>query len=394
MGIISENFEPSEFNKKRILVRFDFNVPFKDGKISDTTRIDRAIPTIKEILEAGASKVIMMSHLGRPKGEVKESLSLEPIASYLAEKLSEEVYLSDTSISSGIKTLSSLNHIKLILLENLRFHPEEEANDTEFAKALSEFGDYYINDAFGVSHRKHASVYAINQFFDKKHRAPGPLMGQEITALAKITKKPTKPFVGIIGGAKVSDKIKTIEKLLISVDSLLIGGAMAYPFLKAKGYSVGRSMCLKEDTMLAEKILKLDRGNKIHLPIDHIVANTPETQAKEVDIIGDMVAGFDIGPLTIANFSQVIKKAKTVFWNGPMGLFENPKFSNGTFGIAKALAECEGYCVVGGGDSVAAINKSGLASQIDYISTGGGATLEYIENDTLPGIQALKFGVV
>lgn len=384
-----------DLENKKVLARFDFNVPLdSDGNITDTTRIDLALPTIKHILEAGCSKLILMSHLGRPNGQVKKELSLEPIATYLAEALDEDVVLTESALDRGIKTLLELNKTKIVLLENLRFHPEEEKNDHEFAKQLSEYGDIYINDAFGAAHRKHASTYEINAFF-RGNTAGGFLMKNEIDALNKIVNKPEKPFVAITGGAKVSDKIKIIERLLTTVDSLIVGGAMAYPFLKAKGYSVGSSLCSGSDVELAKKLLLHPSSSKLILPVDHIVSDDLEGNPEVINEVNipDGMMGLDIGPETLAVFSNKLDQAKTILWNGPMGLFENAHFAKGTLGIAQALSTNTGYTLVGGGDSVAAVKRSGLSSKMGHVSTGGGASLEYIENGNLPGIQALKFGI-
>lgn len=391
-----DSIDESQIKDKKVLIRFDFNVPLnKETKeITDSTRIDNALATIKLILEKSPSKLIMMSHLGRPKGEKNPEFSLEPVATYLADKLGEEVTLTESCLDRGIKTLLSLNSNKIILLENLRFHKEETDNDREFARKLSEYADIYINDAFGAAHRKHASTYGINAFF--KNRAfAGLLMKKEIEALTKITERPETPFVAVVGGAKVSDKIKIIERLLASVSNLLIGGAMAYPFLKAQGNEVGTSLCSDEDVSLAKKILSQKTAHKIVLPVDHIASTefggTPSIIDK-VGIPADMM-GLDIGEQTIAKYSSLLKSAKTVLWNGPMGIFENEDYAKGTFAIAEALSESDAYTLVGGGDSVSAVNKSGLASKMSHVSTGGGASLEFIEKGSLPGISALKFGV-
>lgn len=388
--------DQAELEGKKVIARFDFNVPLnKETKeITDTSRIDLALPTIKYLIDNGVTKLILMSHLGRPKGEPNKDFSLEPVATYLAEQLGQEVVLTESAIDNGITELLRLKEIKIVLLENLRFHPEEEKNSEGFASQLASYADLYVNDAFGVSHRKHASVHAIHKFFNKKAYA-GYLIKKEIESLDVIINKPAKPFVAIVGGAKVSDKIKTIEKLMIHTDNLLIGGAMAYPFLKAKGIEVGKSLCGDEDVKLAKQILAQDRGNKIMLPIDHITSNDisgAPTQTDSVEIEENMI-GLDIGAKTLSAYSDTIKSAKTVLWNGPMGLFENDDFAKGTMGLANAIAECSAYSLVGGGDSVAAVNKSGKSDQFSHVSTGGGASLEYIEKGELPGIQALKFGV-
>lgn len=391
-----DTIEDSKIKDKKVLVRFDFNVPLnKETKeITDTTRIDNALETIKIILDKGASKLIMMSHLGRPNGEVNADYSLEPVATYLAEKLGEEVTLTESCLDRGIKTILSLNSNKIILLENLRFHKEETANDREFARKLSEYADVYVNDAFGAAHRKHASTYAINAFF-KNSAYAGLLMKKEIEALTKITEKPDAPFVAVVGGAKVSDKIKIIERLLSSVSNLLIGGAMAYPFLKAQGNEVGISMCSDEDVRLARNILSQKTAHKIVLPVDHIASTEFGGRPQLIDKVGipaDMM-GLDIGEQTSARYTQILAGAKTILWNGPMGIFENEDYAGGTLSIANALAQSSAYTLVGGGDSVSAVNKTGLADKMGHVSTGGGASLEFIEKGTLPGIAALKFGV-
>ncbi|WP_412471714.1 phosphoglycerate kinase [Halobacteriovorax sp. RT-1-4] len=391
-----DSIDDSKIKDKKVLVRFDFNVPLdKETKeITDTTRIDNALETIKLILNKGASKLIMMSHLGRPKGQVNSDFSLEPVATYLADKLGEEVTLTESCLDRGIKTLLTLNSNKIILLENLRFHKEETENDREFARKLSEYADIYVNDAFGAAHRKHASTYEINAFFKNKAYA-GLLMKKEIEALSKITQRPETPFVAVVGGAKVSDKIKIIERLLSSVSNLIIGGAMAYPFLKAKGNEVGTSLCSDEDVSLAKKIFSQSTAHKIILPIDHIVSSEFGGKPEAVDKVGipDGKMGLDIGEQTIAKYSSILREAKTILWNGPMGIFENEDYAKGTFAIAEVLSESNAYTLVGGGDSVSAVNKSGLANKMSHVSTGGGASLEFIEKGSLPGISALKFGV-
>ena len=389
--------DQADLSGKVVIARFDFNVPLNKedrSEITDTTRIDNALETINYILSNGAKKLILMSHLGRPKGERNMDFTLEPVATYLASKLGEDVILSESCTDRGIKTLLGLNESKVILLENLRFHAEETSNDRDFAKTLANYADIYVNDAFGAAHRKHASTYGINEFFKNKAYA-GFLIKNELQALEKVVGNAQKPFVAIVGGAKVSDKIKIIEKLLRSVDSLLIGGAMAYPFLKAKGLNVGKSLCTDEDVSLAKRILNDKTSHKIMLPVDHITSKDfggmPELVNQE-EIPEDFM-GLDIGPRTRELYEAKIKEAKTVLWNGPMGLFENKDFAEGSFSIAKALAESNAFTLIGGGDSVSAVNQSGLSSKMSHISTGGGASLEYIENGSLPGIQALKFGV-
>ena len=389
--------DEADIDGKKILARFDFNVPLdKDdkSKISDTSRIDLALETIQYLLDNGASRLTLMSHHGRPKGKVNKDFSLEPVAKYLADKLGQEVILAESAVDSGVKELLTLPKTKIVLLENLRFNPGEESNDEEFAGKLAQYGEVYVNDAFGAAHREHASTHIINKYFLSRSYG-GFLLKKEITALDKILGKPQKPFVAIVGGAKVSDKIKTIEKLIVTVDSLIIGGAMAYPFLKAKGFEVGSSLCSDEDIVLAQRILKSDKANKIQLPQDHIVSNEfggAPTECDQRNIPSDMM-GLDIGPLTLASYSAIINEANTILWNGPMGLFENTDYAKGTMGVAKAIADSNGYSLVGGGDSVSAVNKSGFASEFSHISTGGGASLEYIEKGELPGVKALRFGV-
>jgi len=387
-----------ELKDKVVIARFDFNVPLDKSdrtKITDTTRIDMALETIQYLLENGVKKLILMSHLGRPKGKVNEEFTLEPVATYLAEKLREDVVLTESCLDRGIRTLLNLNESKVILLQNLRFHPEEEAGSSEFAKALASYADIYVNDAFGVAHRKHASAYTINAYFKNKAYG-GFLLKKEIQALSKIVESPKSPFVAIVGGAKVSDKIKIIERLIINVDHLIIGGAMAYPFLVARGHEVGNSLCSQSDVALAKKILMGSGKNKVVLPVDHVVSSEfggkPEA-CDNVEIDGDKM-GLDIGPKTIALYTEKLAGAATVLWNGPMGLFENEDYAAGTMAIAKTLSEMESaFTLVGGGDSVSAVRKSGLFDKMSHVSTGGGASLEFIEEGSLPGIQALKFGV-
>ena len=390
--------QDADLKGKRVLVRFDFNVPLSKSEprtITDSSRIDQAIPTIRLMLEKGASKIIMISHLGRPDGQVNPKYSLEPVAEYLASKLGTDVILSESAIENGVKNLLHLPETKVVLLENIRFLPGEEKNDMELAEKLAQYADVYVNDAFGAAHRKHSSTHAINAFFKNRAYA-GLLMKKEIDSLSALLEKPAKPFVAIIGGAKVSDKIKTIEKLLVLVDTILIGGAMAYPFLKAKGATIGKSLCSDEDVALAKHLLASDKGGKIQLPKDHAVSDKfdGEPSACAGVSIPEDTMGLDIGPLTIKSYSDHIATAKTIFWNGPMGLFENKNFAKGTMAIAHAIvSNTNVFSVVGGGDSVAAVQQSGDADKFSHVSTGGGASLEFIERGELPGVQALKYGV-
>ncbi len=387
-----------DLKDKNIIARFDFNVPLaKDGsgKISDTTRIDRALETINTILEQQPKKLIMMSHLGRPKGEIKPEFSLRPVAEYLSEKLERDITLTETCLDSGIKTLLNLNDNNIILLENVRFHKEETKNDPFFAQTLASYADYYVLDAFGTAHRKHASTYGIMKYFPPGHCLAGLLMKKEIEALTKVVENPQKPFISIVGGAKVSDKIKIIERLLTTSDRLLIGGAMAYPFLKAKGHQIGTSLCDEADVKLAKEIISADQYKKLELPCDH-QASKEFGGSKElidaIDIPDDMM-GLDIGPKTIKRYEDILQTARTVLWNGPMGLFENSNYAAGTISIANLLAKLDAFTVIGGGDSVSAVTQAGVADKMGHVSTGGGASLEFLEQGTLPGIKALRFGI-
>ncbi len=390
--------EEADLKGKRVLARFDFNVPLSKDEprqITDSSRIDLALPTIRLMLEKGASKIVLMSHLGRPHGEANPKYSLEPVAAYLAKQLGMDVILSESPVDNGVKDLLSLPEAKIVLLENLRFDPREEKNDAEFAEKLASFGDVYVNDAFGAAHRKHASVHEINAFFKNRAYA-GLLMKKEIESLSYLLEKPKKPFIAVIGGAKVTDKIKTIEKMLVSVDNLLIGGAMAYPFLKAKGATVGNSLCGEEDIALARHLLAQDKGGKIILPRDHVISDSLEGQGEvcENTSIPDGKMGLDIGPETVRVYSEFLGTAKTIFWNGPMGLFESAHFALGTMKVCEAIAKNrDAFSVVGGGDSVAAVQQSGMADKFTHVSTGGGASLEFIEKGDLPGVLALKIGV-
>lgn len=390
--------DEADLKGKRVLARFDFNVPLSKDEprqIMDSSRIDLALPTIRYMLDNGASKIVLMSHLGRPQGEVNPKYSLEPVASYLAAKLGVDVILSESPVDNGVKDLLSLPEAKIVLLENLRYDPREEKNDPEFAEKLGNFGDIYVNDAFGAAHRKHASVHEINAFFKGRAYA-GLLMKKEIQSLSYLLDKPKKPFIAVIGGAKVSDKIKTIEKMMVLVDNLLIGGAMAYPFLKAKGATIGNSLCSDEDVTLARHLLSQDRGGKIILPRDHIISESLDGSGEVCDhqSIPDGKMGLDIGPETVRVYSEFLATAKTIFWNGPMGLFESESFAKGTMKVCEAIAKnTNSFSVVGGGDSVAAVHQSGLADKFTHVSTGGGASLEFIEKGDLPGVLALKVGV-
>ncbi|MBN2245515.1 MAG: phosphoglycerate kinase [Candidatus Aminicenantes bacterium] len=379
---------------KRVFLRVDFNVPLDEGgKIRDDTRIKAALPTLNYLLEHKAT-VIIASHFGRPKGKPDPKFSLQPVASALREFISHEVLLAPGVTGDTVdKMKTELRPNQVLLLENLRFDPGETANDPEFARSLAKGIDYYVNDAFGACHRKHASVVGITQYVQKK--AAGFLISKEIEYLEKLTKNPGKPYVAVLGGAKVSDKIPVIENLLNKADHILIGGAMAYTFFAAQGKGVGRSLVEEEIKETALDILSQtkERGLDLHLPLDHILAEKidPEVSSQTIDEFPfpDNMMALDIGPKTAKEYSEILKQAKTIFWNGPMGVFEIDKFSQGTLKIAQAVADSDALSVIGGGDSVAAIDKAGVSDKISHISTGGGASLEFIANETLPGIEAL-----
>lgn len=382
---------------KRVFIRVDFNVPLEGKRVTDDTRIREALPTIRRALEMGG-KVILASHLGRPKGGPDPKFTLEPAASKLAELLGpkHEVILADDCVGDAVKKqVKELKDGQVLVLENLRFHKEEEANDEAFARELAALADVYVNDAFGTAHRAHASTAGMAAFV--KEKAAGLLMKKEIEYLGRVLKNPEKPFVAILGGAKVSDKIKVIENLLPKVDALLIGGAMAYTFLKVQGAEVGKSRVEEDKLALASKILEAAARLKtpIVLPVDHVVGNALTEQSVKQEtpdrnISADMM-GLDIGPKTRAQFAQHIRNAKTVVWNGPMGLFEVPKFAEGTKVVADSMANNRAaVTVIGGGDSAAAVQQMGYGDKMTHVSTGGGASLEFLEGIQLPGLKALE----
>lgn len=382
-----------EVDEKVVFMRVDFNVPL-DGKcVTDDTRIDAALDAIRDVIERGG-KLILASHLGRPKGKVVKGLKMEIVAARLAEKLDLEVIVPEEIDKRIIDTLlKSLKSNQIILLENLRFNPGEKSGDIEFAKLLASLADIYIDNAFGVVHREHASVYQMIQYFRRGSFGAGFLLQHEIEQLNKL-ERPKRPFVAIMGGAKVSDKITALEKLLEKVDHMIIGGAMAYTFLKAMGQPVGDSLVEDAQIDVAKKVMSRATASskKLFFPIDHVVSSNinEEAGAKVVTEIPQGMAGFDIGPKTIALYSDVIQNAKTIFWNGPMGVFEKEAFATGTMKIAEAIAEADGFSVVGGGDSAAAVAKAEVIEKIDHVSTGGGASMKFVEGRALPGIEALR----
>ncbi len=390
-----KSLEDVQVAGKKVFLRVDFNVPLDEqGEIRDDTRIRAALPTINFLIERKA-RLIVSSHLGRPKGQFNPKLSLKPAAKRLAELISREVHLAPGVIGDEIEKLKNLlEDGQVLLLENVRFQPGETANDAEFAGRLAHGIDVYVNDAFGSCHRAHASVVAITQFV--KEKAAGYLLQKEIEYLSRAVHSPLKPYVAILGGAKVSDKIPVIENLIGKADHILIGGAMAYTFFKAQGFDVGKSLVEDDKMKTASEIFEKAeaQGVDFALPVDHLLATSPDKDA-EIEIASSFPfpAGWmavDIGPKTVQKYVETIGRAKMIVWNGPLGVFEVEKFSHGTMNIAAAVAASKAISIVGGGDSIAAVDKAGVSDKISHISTGGGASLEYLAYGTLPGIDALS----
>lgn len=383
-----------ELKGKRVFIRVDFNVPLNGkNEITDDTRIVLSLPTVRFVSEAGG-KVVLASHLGRPKGKREPKFSLAPVAERLSGLFGRSVSLAPDCVGEEVRRqIDGMKEGEVLLLENLRFHPEEEKNEESFSRALASLCEVYINDAFGAAHRAHASTVGMTRYIQTV--AAGFLMMKEVESLERALVHPQKPYVAILGGAKVSDKIGVIQNLLDKVTTLLVGGGMAYTFLKAKGFGVGKSLVEGDQIGLSLHLLEGAKGKiKFLLPSDHVAAERMDVQARREIVSNENIPGdwvcLDIGPETIRVFSDEIKTARTIFWNGPMGVFEMEPFSQGTFAIARNIARSSAFSIVGGGDSVAAVNQAGVADKIGHISTGGGASLEFIEGKKLPGIEALR----
>jgi len=390
-----------DLSGKRVFIRVDFNVPLEGTRVSDDTRIRETLPTLRLAMERGA-RLVLASHLGRPKGKVDPKYSLAPVAGRLKELLGKTVEFASDCVGADAEAKSkALANGGVLLLENVRYHPQEEANDAEFSKQLAALCDQvFVCDAFGSAHRAHASVVGITKFV--RQAAAGLLMEKELAYLGKAISNPERPFVAVLGGAKVSDKIEVVQNLMKLADAMLIGGAMAYTFLRSEGKPTGKSLVENDKLDLARGLLEEARSRKFKLllPVDHVIAESPDSTATKVADISatpDGWMGLDVGPKTVALFGEEISKARTIVWNGPLGMFERPAFSQGTLGIAKAVAaatKAGATSIIGGGDSVAAVEQAGVADQISHISTGGGASLEFLAGEKLPGVEALTDKVV
>ncbi|MCQ2604231.1 MAG: phosphoglycerate kinase [Spirochaetia bacterium] len=392
--MILNTIREADLTNKRVLIRVDFNVPLKGGVVTDATRINAALPTINYILEQKGTSLVVMSHFGRPKGKKNPDFSMVPVGKKFQELLGRPVRVASDVIGDEVrKEVASLKAGEVLLLENCRFYPDEEANDPEFAKELASYGDVYVNDAFGTAHRAHASTEGVAHYLPSY---AGFLIEKEVKFMAPLLENPAKPFVAIIGGAKVSSKIGVLQSLLKTCDTMVIGGGMAYTFAKVMGRKVGNSLVESDYLQTAKDFLDAAAEKKVNviLPVDHVVADKFDENAAPVAVdspdVPDGMMGMDVGPKTIALIKDALAGAGAIVWNGPLGVFEFDSFAKGTLEIAKAVAAASGITVVGGGDSVAAVNKFGLADKINHVSTGGGASLEFLQGLPLPGIEALR----